>query len=123
MRDPEGVAFLQWCLPRLGLRWPGFRKVRRRVYTRIDRRLKELGIPDVAAYRGYLDRHPEEWPVLGAFCRIPISRFLPGPGGLRVAGPGGLAGAGRAGHRRNRPLAGQAPAPARRPPVTSPGAP
>jgi chemotaxis protein methyltransferase CheR len=49
--------------------------VRRRVYTRIDRRLKELGIPDVAAYRGYLDRHPEEWPVLGAFCRIPISRF------------------------------------------------
>jgi chemotaxis protein methyltransferase CheR len=75
MRDPEGVAFLQWCLPRLGLRWPGFRKVRRRVYTRIDRRLRELGVPDVTAYRAYLEGHPEEWPVLGSFCRIPISRF------------------------------------------------
>jgi chemotaxis protein methyltransferase CheR len=73
--DSEGVAFLQWCLPRLGLRWPGFRKVRRRVYKRIDRRIGELGLPDVAAYRGHLECHPEEWPVLDTFCRIPISRF------------------------------------------------
>lgn len=75
MNDSEGVAFLQWCLPRLGLRWPGFRKVRRRVYKRIDRRMRVLGLRDVAAYRGYLDGHPEEWPVLDTFCRIPISRF------------------------------------------------
>lgn len=75
MHDPEGVAFLQWCLPRLGLRWPGFRKVRRRVYTRVDRRLRELGLPGVAAYRTYLDGHPEEWPLLDALCWIPISRF------------------------------------------------
>jgi chemotaxis protein methyltransferase CheR len=75
VNDPEGVAFLQWCLPRLGLRWPGFRKVRRRVYKRVDRRLKDLGLPDLAAYRGYLDGHPAEWPVLDALCRIPISRF------------------------------------------------
>lgn len=75
VNDPEGVAFLQWCLPRLGLRWPGFRKVRRRVYRRVARRLQELGLPGVAAYRAYLDGHPEEWPVLDACCRIPISRF------------------------------------------------
>ena len=28
----EGVAFLQWALPRMGFRWSGFRKVRRRRY-------------------------------------------------------------------------------------------
>src|SRR5947199_9550309 len=28
MSDPDLVAFLQWALPRLGLRWPGFRTVR-----------------------------------------------------------------------------------------------
>jgi hypothetical protein len=28
MTDPPFVAFLQWALPRLGLRWPGFREVR-----------------------------------------------------------------------------------------------
>jgi chemotaxis protein methyltransferase CheR len=75
MNDPEGVAFLQWCLPRLGLRWPGFRKVRRRVYKRIDRRIGGLGLPNVSAYRGYLERHPEEWTFLDTLCRIPISRF------------------------------------------------
>jgi chemotaxis protein methyltransferase CheR len=75
VNDREGVAFLQWCLPRLALRWPGFRKVRRRVYRRIDRRLRELELPDVSAYRGYLDVHPEEWTVLDGICRIFISRF------------------------------------------------
>ena len=29
MKDAEGVRFLQWCLPRLRLCWPGYRKVRR----------------------------------------------------------------------------------------------
>jgi chemotaxis protein methyltransferase CheR len=29
MSDQECVEFLQWALPQLGLRWPGFRKVRR----------------------------------------------------------------------------------------------
>jgi chemotaxis protein methyltransferase CheR len=59
----------------LHLRWPGFRKVRRQVYKRISRRLKELGLPSVAAYRVYLEDHPGEWPALDALCRIGISRF------------------------------------------------
>ena len=57
------------------LRWPGFRKVRRQVCKRIDRRLVELGLPDVSAYREYLETHPAELPILDSLCRIPISRF------------------------------------------------
>ncbi len=75
MRDAEGVQFLQWCLPRLRLRWRGYRKVRRQVYRRIDRRLHALGLADVAAYRAHLERRPEEWAVLDGLCRISISRF------------------------------------------------
>jgi chemotaxis protein methyltransferase CheR len=75
MNDRDGLQFLQWSLPRLRLRWPGFRKVRRQVYRRIDRRVKELGVPSVGAYRAYLEDHPDEWPVLDALCRISISRF------------------------------------------------
>lgn len=75
MNDHEGVDFLQWCLPRLGLRWPGFRKVRRQVYKRVDHRMKEVGVVGVAAYRSYLEDHPDEWPLLDALCRIFISRF------------------------------------------------
>ena len=31
MTDRERIDFLQWALPRLGLRWPGFRMVRRQM--------------------------------------------------------------------------------------------
>lgn len=75
MTDPECVQFLQWALPRLRFRWPGFRKVRRRVCKRLDRRFRELGLPDAAAYRTYLERHAEEWPVMDTLCTITISRF------------------------------------------------
>lgn len=75
MTDPDCVAFLQWALPRLRLRWPGFRKVRRQVCKRLARRLAELGLPDLAGYRDWLDAHPDEWPVLDQFCWISISRF------------------------------------------------
>jgi chemotaxis protein methyltransferase CheR len=75
MSDPELVAFLQWALPRLGLRWPGYRKVRARVRKKLNERLRELGLSDIAAYRDRLDTHPEEWAVLGSLCRITISRF------------------------------------------------
>lgn len=75
MTDPQCVEFLQWALPQLRLRWPGFRKVRRQVHKRINRRLGQLGLSDVSQYRSYLESHPAEWPVLDAFCRIPISRF------------------------------------------------
>ena len=73
--DAEGVQFLQWCLPRLHLRWPGFRKVRRQVYKRIKRRLQELGLPSLEAYRVYLEHQPGEWGTLDTLCWIPISRF------------------------------------------------
>lgn len=57
------------------MRWPGFRKVRKQVCKRIDRRLTELDLADVTAYRHYLTTHPDEWAVLDDFCRITISRF------------------------------------------------
>lgn len=69
------MLFLQWCLPRLGLRWPGFRKVRRRVYKRLKRRLHELGLPSLDAYQTYLTDHLEEWVILSSLCWMPITRF------------------------------------------------
>lgn len=75
MKDVEGVQFLQWCLPRLHLCWPGYRKVRRQVYKRIQRRLHFLGLQSAADYQIYLETHPEEWMVLDSSCWIPITRF------------------------------------------------
>lgn len=75
MKDAECVAFLQWALPRLGYRWGGFRKVRRQVCKRISRRLRALGLADLAAYRTRLAEDRAEWDVLDGFCFIPISRF------------------------------------------------
>jgi chemotaxis protein methyltransferase CheR len=73
--DQACIAFLRWCLPELGLRWPGYRKVRRLVAKRLNRRLLELGLADLEAYRAFLLREPSEWARLDAMCRIPISRF------------------------------------------------
>ena len=75
MADDVGVAFLKWCLPRLGLRWPGYRKVRRLLGKRLNRRLVELGLADLSAYSTLLISAPAEWACLDAMCRIPISRF------------------------------------------------
>ena len=75
MTDSECVELLQWALPRLQFRWPGFRKVRRQVRKRIERRLQGLGLAGAEAYRDYLQSHPEEWQVLDTCCRITISRF------------------------------------------------
>jgi chemotaxis protein methyltransferase CheR len=75
MRDEECVALLQWALPRLGLRWRGFRRVRRQVCKRIGHRMAALGLPDAAAYRERLEAEPAEWSVLDACCWISISRF------------------------------------------------
>jgi len=73
--DGEAVAFLQWALPRLGLRWAGYRHVRGQVVKRVRRRLAELGLPDAAAYRARLEADPSEWQVLRDRCAVTISRF------------------------------------------------
>lgn len=75
MTDSDCIAFLQEVLPQLGLHWPGYRKVRKLVCKRLGRRLRETGIAGLEAYRTYLQNHPEEWPMLEEFCRIPISCF------------------------------------------------
>jgi len=75
MTDRDCIQFLQWALPRLGLRWPGFRKVRRQVCKRVQRRLRALELADVAAYRRLLLERDEEWTNLDGLCRITISRF------------------------------------------------
>jgi chemotaxis protein methyltransferase CheR len=75
MKDVEGVHFLQWCLPKLGLIWPGYRKVRRQVYKRVQRRLETLSLSALVDYQRYLETHPEEWSALDSLCWISISRF------------------------------------------------
>jgi len=75
MTDADCIAFLQWALPKLHLRWPGFRNVRRQVCRRIDRRRAALGLADVAGYRRLLEASADEWRVLDELCRVTISRF------------------------------------------------
>lgn len=75
MQDRHCVTFLQWALPKLNLRWQGFRRVRRQVCRRIDKRIAVLQLADIAQYREYLITHPDEWATLDYLCRITISRF------------------------------------------------
>ncbi|PXX98306.1 chemotaxis protein CheR [Halomonas sp. LBP4] len=75
MKDQDCVDLLQWALPRLNMRWRGFRKVRRQVCRKVQQRMDELGIEDVGHYRQYLDAHPQEWQVLDGCLPITISRF------------------------------------------------
>ncbi len=75
MKDADCTGFLQWALPRLEMRWPGFRRVRGQVCKRLGRRLAELGLKNLADYRALLEMHPEEWRRMDGLCRISISRF------------------------------------------------
>ncbi|MDH3580292.1 MAG: hypothetical protein OEM91_06665 [Hyphomicrobiales bacterium] len=75
MRDADCVEFLQWALPQLNMRWPGFRKVRRQVCKRVARRMKKLDLETIEQYRSRLVADRDEWLVLDAACRITISRF------------------------------------------------
>lgn len=75
MRDSDCVDFLRWALPRLGLRWAGFARVRGQVCKRLGRRLATLGLADLAAYRRRLDAQPDEWTALDGLCRVTVSRF------------------------------------------------
>ena len=72
----DGVAFLQWSLPQLGLRWRGYRRVKKQVLKRVRRRMQALGLEDHDAYRAHLAAHPDEWPRLEAMSRVTISRFF-----------------------------------------------
>src|SRR5215831_12651617 len=75
MSRRESIAFLQWAAPRLGLRWAGYRNVRGQVEKRVGRRVAELALPDLAAYRARLQADPAEWQVLSGLCGVTISRF------------------------------------------------
>jgi chemotaxis protein methyltransferase CheR len=57
------------------MRWPGFRKVRRQVCRRVERRFWELGLPGFDAYRAYLEGDPAEWGQLDELCHVTVSRF------------------------------------------------
>ncbi len=57
------------------MRWAGFRRVRRQVCKRLQKRLVELALPDVDSYRQYLLGHGAEWQRLDFLCRITVSRF------------------------------------------------
>jgi chemotaxis protein methyltransferase CheR len=75
MKDEDCTAFLKWALPRLRMRWPGFRRVRRQVCKRVARRCAELGLAGAPAYRRYLQAHAEEWRRLDRCLHISVSRF------------------------------------------------
>jgi chemotaxis protein methyltransferase CheR len=76
VKDTDCIAFLQWALPQLNLRWSGFRKVRRQVCRRIANRVADLRLGDLAAYRQRLETDPAEWQALDDCCHITISRFF-----------------------------------------------
>jgi chemotaxis protein methyltransferase CheR len=74
--DADCTAFLQWALPQAGLRWPGFRKVRRQVCKRLRQRMRELGLDGFDAYRVRLEADPSEWLAFDECSHITISRFF-----------------------------------------------
>jgi chemotaxis protein methyltransferase CheR len=76
MNDETCIRFLQWALPHLHMRWPGFRKVHGQVCKRLGRRLEELDLSNLKSYRLYLENNPLEWHILDSLCRITISRFF-----------------------------------------------
>ena len=76
MNDTDCTAFLQWALPQLELRWPGFCKVRRQVCKRLKQRMRDLGLNNYSAYRARLEANPAEWRILDEYCHITISRFF-----------------------------------------------
>jgi chemotaxis protein methyltransferase CheR len=75
MNDRDCVRFLRWALPRMGMRWKGFRKVRRQVCRRIRDRMVELGLAGVDDYMTRLEEDPGEWKHLAFLARVTISRF------------------------------------------------
>jgi len=75
VKDEGCGGFLAWALPQLGLRGAGFRRNQRQVCRRIARRIAELELPDLAAYRRRLGDDPTEWRALDRACRVTVTRF------------------------------------------------
>ena len=75
MKDSECVEFLQWSLPRLHMRWAGFRKVRKQVCKKLQQRINYLNLDNILDYRNYIEQYPDELVELDKLCRITISRF------------------------------------------------
>lgn len=75
MEDTDCVQFLQWALPQMRMRWPGFRRVHKQVCKRLQQRLRQLELADLNAYRDYIGEYPSEWAALDGLSRITISRF------------------------------------------------
>lgn len=84
MTDAECVDFLCWALPRMHLRWDGYRNVKGQVCKRIARRMRDLGMTRFPSYSDYLATHPDEWSTLRALCRVTISRFYRDHGVFRA---------------------------------------
>ena len=75
MKDNDCVQLLQWALPKIHMRWEGFRKVRAQVCKRIARRMNQLHIKSVVEYREFLEMHAEEWGWIETLSHVTISRF------------------------------------------------
>ncbi len=78
MKDADCIHFLQWALPRLGLRRAGYRRVRGQVCKRLRRRLAALGLKDLSDYRALLAvdaADAAEWRQFDRLCRVSVSRF------------------------------------------------
>ena len=81
MHDEDCIAFLQWALPQLHMRWQGFRKVHAQVCKHLARRLQQLQLRHLNDYRAYLQNRPTEWACLDSMCQVTISRFQDGTQG------------------------------------------
>jgi len=75
MEDTLCVQFLQWVTPFVRMRWQGFRRVRKQVCKRVQRRIDCLGLEGVEAYRRYLQANPKEWELLDGLLRVVVTRF------------------------------------------------
>ena len=104
VKDADCTEFLQWALPRLAMRWPGFRRVRGQVCKRLGRRMAELGLKESAEYRALLETDPEEWMRLDGYAgsASPASTGTRGCGGCWSARSSPSGRAGTAARRANR---------------------
>ncbi|MDG5815154.1 CheR family methyltransferase [Chitinispirillales bacterium ANBcel5] len=69
------TSFLQWCLPKLEMRYEGFRKVRKRPCKKLRRRAQYLGLKSLNEYQKYLEENHQEWESVDQALRIFITRF------------------------------------------------